>query len=670
MALDYNQSISPYVDSCRIQMSPLAWSQNAVNNVVVNVRNVQHFQDQQQLTSVQPKDPGGPSLRMLIDEVDMLVQQVEENISSEKVHEFMDATSNTTQHPVTSLQKLIRDKHSNQNARPSKRRKKFEVDKDRWRRNCNKRKRMIGIAYESLKKINSKKFEYVLKGARQMGPPCNCPMSKKSKRMMCNDLDENERETIFNNFWKNMSWGEKKVYISTLVEAVPVKQRKTLSVTEAPRRDKSLIFHLMKGNVRIRVCKTMFLNTLHIGEWSVRHWVESASKMGVSFATSSIKRIAAPSENRQHITNFLKILPTISSPHCKPHKKCLEPVWQSINEIYREYVKHCTVHGYEYLSHTSFRNEFSKLNYSLYKPKKDIYDSEDVNTKNVDLEENEVLTSQQTTVKEWHHMEEEKKDVPHPSNQDHSIPVQRRAKRFEVDETSWKRNSNKRKRMSGIAYESLKKQYGKYEYVKKDARKMGSPCNCSLSKRSSKMKCNELTESDRNAIFDNFWKNMTWNQKKGYVASLVEALPVKQHRASSGPENSRRDKSLIFHLPKNNIRVRVCKIMFLNTLAVGEWSVRHWVLHASDSTPPVSTSKRSSEPSPNKQRIIQFLKLLPTLQSQYSDTKCYLEPSWQSIKDVYRAYIKHCTDNGYDHLSHTSFRFEFAKLNYALYKPK
>ncbi|KAG8265160.1 hypothetical protein J6590_101244 [Homalodisca vitripennis] len=45
------------------------------------------------------------------------------------------------------------------------------------------------------------------------------------------------------------------------------------------RRNRSLLYHLKmdKSKARQKVCKSMFLNTLSLGEWTVLNWVTSDS---------------------------------------------------------------------------------------------------------------------------------------------------------------------------------------------------------------------------------------------------------------------------------------------------------------------------------------------------------------------------------------------------------
>ena len=65
--------------------------------------------------------------------------------------------------------------------------------------------------------------------------------------------------------------------------------------------------------------------------------------------------------------------------------------------------------------------------------------------------------------------------------------------------------------------------------------------------------CSLITEDNRSAVF---WKEMTWNERKVYVVSLVEKIQVVQI-TTGGP--SRKSFSFRYRPWQNNNRVVVCK---------------------------------------------------------------------------------------------------------------
>uniref|UniRef100_A0A6P7G5W5 Uncharacterized protein LOC114328353 n=1 Tax=Diabrotica virgifera virgifera TaxID=50390 RepID=A0A6P7G5W5_DIAVI len=109
--------------------------------------------------------------------------------------------------------------------------------------------------------------------------------------------------------------------------------------------------------------------------------------------------------------------------------------------------------------------------------------------------------------------------------------MRKRSRKSDVNYLNWERNKNKLKRMKGESYQSCQlDKDDKYKKIERDERKMGPPCQCKNSQRSLKFFCNIFEDDDRKNIFNMFWKNLDWNQKKIYVTSLVDKEPVKYHR--------------------------------------------------------------------------------------------------------------------------------------------
>ena len=183
--------------------------------------------------------------------------------------------------------------------------------------------------------------------------------------------------------------------------------------------------------------------------------------------------------------------------------------------------------------------------------------------------------------------------------------------------------------------------------------------------------CTLITDENRNAIFEKFWKTMSWEEKKMYVVSLVEKAEVAQ-RTTGGP--SRRGFSFRYHLWKNNSRVVVCKNMFSSTLGISEKTIHNWITGATcgipKSKPSSGNSKGNNE---RKESAREFLQALPTMPSHYcrsSSNKNYLQPLFASKSEVYREYKAKCTENDKAPYHKTGFTELFHELNLSLYQPK
>ncbi|KAJ4448821.1 hypothetical protein ANN_00212 [Periplaneta americana] len=136
---------------------------------------------------------------------------------------------------------------------------------------------------------------------------------------------------------------------------------------------------------------------------------------------------------------------------------------------------------------------------------------------------------------------------------------------------------NKEKRMRGQDYAGIRKdEFGRKKLiVPRQRRIMKSRCMCKHSFVNGKRNCSEVTEEQRKLMFDHFWNEMSWSDRKMFIKGLVDYLPVKRRRNQS--ESSHRSNTLHYNFVIEGQRKSVCKVMFLNTLCLGEWSVRNWV---------------------------------------------------------------------------------------------
>lgn len=267
-------------------------------------------------------------------------------------------------------------------------------------------------------------------------------------------------------------------------------------------------------------------------------------------------------------------------------------------------------------------------------------------------------------------------------NIEEHIEIRRKRKR-KPDTGSWKRQECKNKREKGEKYEGFRKNTGgKWVIdVDKPPREMKPFCNCKMSEKSKKVKCRMFTEEDRQDIFNQFWHNMTWSQKKIYISSHVDSKAPKDLKNQIN-ENSRRSNTFVCHLKKNGVRERVCQVLFLNTLTLGTWCLHNWTTLGKDQNidPPGTENVNLPHAIRTKTRhesdrsvLRNFFMELPKMESHYcrvSSTKNYLEPIWQSKAALYRSYIQYCDDKSVKCLSMKTFHEEFASNNLSLYSPK
>ncbi|CAG9833313.1 unnamed protein product [Diabrotica balteata] len=208
-----------------------------------------------------------------------------------------------------------------------KRKRRRKPDTLIWKRQESKTKREKGETYDGLRKNEEGKWMIdVAKPPRQMKPFCNCKMSEKSKKIKCRNFTEEDRQHIFNQFWQNMSWAEKKVYISSLVDNMAPKDLKNRT-NETSRRSNTFKCHLKKNGVRERVCQVMFINTLSLGTWSLHNWATLCKDDNMDYLDSDVNLTQTNRINRRHETekielkNFFMELPKLESHYCRVSSK-------------------------------------------------------------------------------------------------------------------------------------------------------------------------------------------------------------------------------------------------------------------------------------------------------------------------------------------------------------
>lgn len=112
----------------------------------------------------------------------------------------------------------------------------------------------------------------------------------------------------------------------------------------------------------------------------------------------------------------------------------------------------------------------------------------------------------------------------------------------------WTRNLNKGKRERGEEYAGIKKTGDKWQYdIIKPSKKMKPHCDCSMSKKSSKINCNLLTETCKHGLINEFWKQMNWEQRRTHIQAMVDSDRTKDLKNQQN-NVSRRNSSLFYHL--------------------------------------------------------------------------------------------------------------------------
>jgi hypothetical protein len=205
---------------------------------------------------------------------------------------------------------------------------------------------------------------------RKQGSTCTSKVCLKSKKRSCKEFTEEQRKEIYDCFWQKLDWDQKKTYVSGLV-------RKT--ETAVPKKGKSRriatyeYFLRSTDGERKQVCKTMFLSTLGIGEWTVHRWTTDGGDSGTHQSSIHKQRNPIPAHKKQLTEEFVNSLPKLPSHYCRKdsEKLYLETTidsWSKLTKLFHEF---CDSRGVARVSRTILRRVAKSMNVALCTPKKD-----------------------------------------------------------------------------------------------------------------------------------------------------------------------------------------------------------------------------------------------------------------------------------------------------------
>lgn len=152
--------------------------------------------------------------------------------------------------------------------------------------------------------------------------------------------------------------------INSLVDEKPVAQRRNGEGMES-RQNHTLTYHLKPDlcKEREKVCKTMFLHTFGLGEWTVLNWIlskhteetvelyndqqvddDNVNNKEVDKNKTLMPKGKKDKEKDQKLLRqqFFGSLPQLESHYCRKdtEKMYLEPKWKTKAELYRLYLSY------------------------------------------------------------------------------------------------------------------------------------------------------------------------------------------------------------------------------------------------------------------------------------------------------------------------------------------
>lgn len=161
--------------------------------------------------------------------------------------------------------------------------------------------------------------------------------------------------------------------INNVQKAVP-KRRKTEN--KETHKSNTFIYYLKIDGKPLRVCKKMFLNTICVGEFSVRSWcngevngmVPSSTEVNNRRRTSQESKLC---QRRKFLENWFDKLPKIPSHYARADTKkeyIEDNTVKTKSQLYKRYVECCQEKP---LSTFVFDELFERKNLGIFQPRKD-----------------------------------------------------------------------------------------------------------------------------------------------------------------------------------------------------------------------------------------------------------------------------------------------------------
>lgn len=162
---------------------------------------------------------------------------------------------------------------------------------------------------------------------KTMGPPCTSHHCLKSEK-----LTEEHGTDIFNNFWSMPFWETRKLYIQTLVQNVPIKQKKG---GVASWRTTSLLYHLQLADRRkLPVCKNLFCSTLCIAPRTIGSWLKSKTDPCKPEINKTGPCVPISDVDQTFLKEWLSGLPTVPFHYCRQDKLHILVIFRRIKKLW------------------------------------------------------------------------------------------------------------------------------------------------------------------------------------------------------------------------------------------------------------------------------------------------------------------------------------------------
>lgn len=296
--------------------------------------------------------------------------------------------SNETTEDIICTQGKLLDSKSNQ-------KKKLSVSQ---KRKLAQARRVRGKSYEGYKRSKEKIVSNIPRNNRYIKARCSHATKQKlhENSFLCFNISEDERKEIFSKFWKLASWGEKKVFVTSCVTTRAIRRRRK-NVLDQVKHKKPLghDYFLPKSNDnRIKVCRKMFLNTLSLGEDSLKRWIkqetidsdfsESDETLQTSIQSSRINLKKPQSDKRLRkeelrltVMQWLDLIPKVPSHYCRAStsRSYVDNSFVSKQNMYNRFVEWCSENEKKATHLKDFKLVLEEKKISIHQPRKDQCDT-------------------------------------------------------------------------------------------------------------------------------------------------------------------------------------------------------------------------------------------------------------------------------------------------------
>ncbi|XP_046970419.1 uncharacterized protein LOC124537590 [Vanessa cardui] len=247
--------------------------------------------------------------------------------------------------------------------------------------------------------------------------------------------------------------------------------------------------------------------------------------------------------------------------------------------------------------------------------------------------------------------------------------TEKKGRKRKVNTHLWKRNRTKLLRNSGMAYTSMSKT--KKEIKEK---KMGAGCSDKC-----KLKCTtKFTTQERLLIFSEYWKTADLLVQRQFIYSNMTEIKPKYRYTRVG--STRQNLNHSYYLPLNGERTRVCKVFFMNTLAISEKTIRTVVKKQKSSLKGVQLKefrgKHNNHPkldSSLKDDVRDHINSIPRIESHYCRAQSkreYIEGGL-TVAALHRNYVEKCNSENKQHVAYQIYYNIFmSEFNISFWKPK